>query len=434
VVQSNLMMGNIVKNPYRLLLTVFLISLILRVISAVYYLNFDEHYFIITINNTPPNITTDNVLIANEDFLYLVNYTSSDDGVRLWVDGQALVDNWTDHANTEDKGTIDLAAGNTYSFVMEYYESGGGAVAQLRWSSPHTPKQIIPQAALSLPVKASGPNPSNRAVGVSRTAILSWGAGQGATSHELYFGADPNAVKDADTSSPEYKGSRNLGAENYDPGNLEWGATYYWRVDENQDDGTTLKGNLWSFTAADFILIDDFESYNDLDPADPLSNRIYDVWLDGYEDPTNGSLVGYAVPPFAEQTIVHGGGQSMPLAYDNTTAGKSEATLTLTSNRNWTQEDVGVLSLWFQGDPANAAEPMYIVLNGSAVVTNDNANATQIDTWTEWRIDLQLFADQGVNLTNVNTITIGFGNRANPVAGVAGMMFFDDIRLYRPAQ
>jgi hypothetical protein len=359
-------------------------------------------------------------------------YTNSDDGVRLWVDGQPLVDNWTDHANTEDKGTIDLVAGSTYSFVMEYYENGGGAVAQLRWSSPHTPKQIIPQAALSLPLKASSPNPSNRAVGVSRTATLSWGAGQAAASHELYFGTDPNAVEDADTSSPEYKGNRALGAESYDPGNLEWGATYYWRVDENQDDGTTLKGNVWSFTAADFIVIDNFESYNDLEPGDPDSNRIFNAWLDGYDDPTNGSLVGYAVPPFAEQTIVHGGSQSMPLEYDNTTAGKSEATLTLTSNRDWTQEDVGVLSIWFQGDAANAAEPMYVVLNGSAVVTNDNANAAQIDTWTQWRIDLQLFADQGVNLTNVNTITIGFGDRTNPVAGGTGMVFFDDIRLYRP--
>jgi hypothetical protein len=358
-------------------------------------------------------------------------YTNSDDGVRLWVDGQQLVDNWTDHGNTENKGTIDLVAGTTYSLVMEYYENGGGAVAQLRWSSPHTPKQLIPQAALSLPVKASSPNPSNRAVGISRTATLSWGAGQGAASHELYFGTDPNAVRDADTGSPEYKGNRNLGAESFDPGNLEWGATYYWRVDENQDDGTILKGNVWSFTAADFIVIDNFESYNDLEPDDPESNRIFNAWLDGYDDPTNGSLVGYAVPPFVEQAIVHSGGQSMPLEYNNA-AGKSEATLTLTSNRNWTQEDVGVLSIWFQGDATNAAEPMYVVLNGSAVVTNDNANAAQIDTWTQWRIDLSLFADQGVNLTNVNTITIGFGNRTNPVAGGTGMVFFDDIRLYRP--
>jgi hypothetical protein len=56
-----------------------------------------------------------------------------------------------------------------------------------------------------------------------------------------------------------------------------------------------------------------------------------------------------------------------------------------------------------------------------------------INAWTEWTIDLTRFAEQGVNLANVNTIAIGFGNRSNPVAGGAGMVFFDDIRLYRPA-
>jgi len=76
-------------------------------------------------------------------------------------------------------------------------------------------------------------------------------------------------------------------------------------------------------------VVDDFESYNDLDPTDPESNRIFNVWLDGLDNPTNGSLVGYDNPPFTEQTIVHGGNQSMPLYYDNS-VGNSEATLTLT--------------------------------------------------------------------------------------------------------
>jgi hypothetical protein len=77
---------------------------------------------------------------------------------------------------------------------------------------------------------------------------------------------------------------------------------------------------------------------------------------------------------------------------------------------------------------------MYVVLDDSAVVTNENPNATQETAWTELSIDLQIFADQGVNLSNVNTITIGFGNRNNPVAGGSGMVLFDDIRLYPPAQ
>jgi hypothetical protein len=60
----------------------------------------------------------------------------------------------------------------------------------------------------------------------------------------------------------------------------------------------------------DHIIVDDFESYNDLDPTDPASNRIFNVWIDGYEQPTNGALVGYDVPPFAEQSILYGGKQA----------------------------------------------------------------------------------------------------------------------------
>ena len=357
-------------------------------------------------------------------------YTNSADGVRLWVDGKQLVNNWTAHENTENSGNIDLVAGRTYSIVMEYYESTGGAVAELRWSSLRTPKQIVPQAALSLPVKASQANPSNGAIDVRQTQILSWSAGEAATSHDVYFGTDAEAVKNADTSSPEYKGSRDIGSESYDPGKLEWDITYYWRIDEVEDGGTIQKGNLWSFTTANFLIVDDFESYNDLNEDEPGSNRIYLAWVDGFDNPAiNGSVVGYPNPPFAEQTIVHGGSQSMPFSYDNG-VGKSEATLTLTETRDWTENGVSTLVIWYVGDAANAVETMYVVLNGTAGVDNDNPNAVLADEWAEWTVDLQTF---GINLTNVNTITLGFGNMSNPVAGGAGMVFFDDIRLYAPA-
>ncbi len=125
----------------------------------------------------------------------------------------------------------------------------------------------------------------------------------------------------------------------------------------------------------------------------------------------------------------------MPVFYDNNQQGKlrySEVEKTLSSQRDWTVESVGVLSLWFHGVASNAAEPLYVALNVNAVVTHDNPNAAQIETWTEWSIDLQAFADQGVNLSNVNTIAIGLGNKKNPVAGGSGVMYIDDIRLYPP--
>ena len=269
----------------------------------------------------------------------------------------------------------------------------------------------------------SNPSPAKGAVDVSQTPVLTWTPGFGAT-YDIYFGTDASAL--------EQKASGSLGQESYEPGQLEWNTTYYWQVNEtnstNADSPWT--GPLWSFTTANFLIIDDMESYNDLDPADPASNRIFNAWIDGFGDPTNGSLVGYDTAPFAEQTIVHGGNQSMPMFYDNSAAAKSEATLTLTSNRDWTVKGVDTLTIWYRGVSSNVAEQMYVVLNGSARVDCDIPDAATITRWTDWNIDLQAFADQGVNLTNVNSITLGLSS----VTGGTGTIYFDDIRLYPPAE
>ncbi|MHC4328665.1 MAG: hypothetical protein ACYSWW_11160 [Planctomycetota bacterium] len=286
--------------------------------------------------------------------------------------------------------------------------------------------------AFTTPGAVGNPQPANGAVDVQMTSTLSWTPADNAASHELYFGTDVEAVKNATTASPEYIGPRALGAESYEPGGLAWDSSYAWRVDEVYPDGT-VKGLVWSFSTADFIVVDDFESYNDIDPPDPNSNRIFDKWIDGFGTTTNGALVGNDLPPYAEQTVVHGGAQSMIYRYDNNLK-TSEATLTLVYPRDWTEEGVGNLSLWIRGDFANAAERMYVALNGNAIVYNDDPAVAQTSIWTEWVIPLQAFADQSVDLTNVNTISIGLGDKNNIVAGGSGVIYVDDIRLYRPAQ
>ena len=75
-------------------------------------------------------------------------YTRTDDGVRLWVDGQLVVDAWVDQAPTEWNGSIALRSGQKYPVTMEYYENSGGAVAQLSWSSASTAKTTVPQSQL----------------------------------------------------------------------------------------------------------------------------------------------------------------------------------------------------------------------------------------------------------------------------------------------
>jgi hypothetical protein len=93
-------------------------------------------------------VTPDNVS-GNYTF-----YTVSDDGVRLWVDGQLLVDNWTNHGPTENSRAINLQGGRVYSIKLEYYEAGGTALIQMLWQPPGGSKEIIPSSKL---VPASEP-------------------------------------------------------------------------------------------------------------------------------------------------------------------------------------------------------------------------------------------------------------------------------------
>ena len=75
-------------------------------------------------------------------------YTTTDDGVRLWVAGGLIIDRWIDQGPTEWSGTISLEANREYTLVLEYYENGGGAVAELRWQPPGQAKALIPTGNL----------------------------------------------------------------------------------------------------------------------------------------------------------------------------------------------------------------------------------------------------------------------------------------------
>jgi len=483
------------------------------------------------------------------------------------------------------------------------------------------------------PVQARSPIPKDGAIlGIAEATSLRWTAGVTAIGHDLYFGDNSEDVSAADISDKTgiYWGRQ--GATGYIfPEALEWGVTYYWRIDEIEADDTMHTGPVWSFTVADYLLIDDFEDY------DAYNNQIWYAWKDGlvYGTPENppfyaGNSTGSAVgdettDSYTEETIVHEGEHAMPYFYDNNKQGGfkySEAQMTLSYPRDWTEQGVKVLSLWFRGYPlyvggfveapagtytmtasgvdiwdpsdefhfaykelsgagaiiakvesvantddwakagvmirdtldadsrhamvaitpgngvwfgrretagdisvstkqaeitapqwvklertigglvrayysadgstwtqlditsvmmdipvyiglaltshnadatceavfsnvsfpdtdveplwtdqdvgiiGNEPEPMYVtVANGdgiSATVVHPDPNAALIEEWTQWNIDLKSFSDAGVDLTNVNNISIGFGNKADPQPGGSGKMYFDDIRLYRP--
>jgi hypothetical protein len=297
------------------------------------------------------------------------------------------------------------------------------------------------------PGAAGSLQPANGAVDVQMNSTLNWTPATTAVSHDVYFGTDKDAVRNATTASPEYKGNKAPGAESYDPGKLTWHSVYYWRVDAIYNT-STVKGLVWNFTTADFITVDDFEDY------DIGNNEIWWSWKDGlgyaahdnepaYYGNGTGSAVGDETTfSYTEETIVHGGRQSMPLSYDNNKQGYSkysEVELTLNHLRDWNENGVNTLTLWFIGDRGNAAEPLYVAVSNStgtpAVVVHDDPDAATINTWTEWVIPLQTLADRGIVLTDVDRITIGLGVKGNmTIPGGSGKMYFDDIRLYRQAE
>ena len=286
------------------------------------------------------------------------------------------------------------------------------------------------------PDLAWNPSPANRSTpDIKQATPLGWSPGDRAAQHHVYFGTDKDAVDNADASDTSgiYRGRQNPASYVPTEG-VEWGGgPYYWRVDEFNTDGTIAKGRIWSFTVADFLLVDDFEAYTDNDAE---GEAIWQHWLDGYGVATNGSQSSYPLPPYAEKTIVQGGRQSLPLQYDNTAgAVNSEVELKLTSPRDWTEQGITELSLWFRGDPGNATEPLYVAISNAtgapAVVPRSDPGAANIDTWTEWVIPLQAFADKGINLANVDKIAIGLGTTGGAAAGGSGVMYIDSIGLFR---
>ncbi len=302
----------------------------------------------------------------------------------------------------------------TYNTTIDL---GGGAARYVRLVV-HSGWGIMGQYGLSevrftyLPVLAREPQPAPGAVEVSIDSVLDWRGGREAASHEVFLGTDPEVLALAAA----------VDQSQYAPGVLDLGTTYYWRIDEVNESASpsVWAGDTWSFSTHDYLVVDDFESYtDDIDGG----GTIFQTWIDGYDDDTNGSQVGYISAPFAEQTIVHGGKQSMPLYFDNTSASTSVADLEL-DGQDWTRAGIQTLALYFRGDSANTGGQFYAEINGKKVLYSGAADVLTKAVWKQWNIDL---ASLGVNLQNVTGLSVGVDG------GGSGLVYVDDILLYRSA-
>ena len=336
-------------------------------------------------------------------------------------------------------GTNYTALGTTHEFARAPGKTGyayntlvdfGGATAKyVRLTINSNWGGILKQYGLSevrffsVPVAAREPSPASGATNVDVDATLNWRPGREAARHNVYLSTEKQAVMDG--TSPV----TTLTAAGYSPGPLDVDRAYYWRVDEVNDTQTpsTWSSDIWSFTTVDSIVVDGFEFYNDLNPDQPGSNRIFDKWADGYGTTTNGATVGHDVPPYAEQDIVYSGFQSMPYSYNNKFK-FSEAQLPLSPAQDWTKHGVTSLVLYFYGDSANVAEQMYVKVNDFKVLYGGAALDITKAEWTQWSISL---ASLGVSLQNIMKIAIGFGDGTTTRAGGSGVVYFDNIALYR---
>jgi hypothetical protein len=297
--------------------------------------------------------------------------------VEYSTDGSA----WTQLAGVPEFAQAPGAAGYASNITVDF---GGAAAKFVRliinssWSGK-PPTGLSEVRFYYVPVRAREPKPTAGQTHVNpNDVVLIWRSGREAASHKLYLSTDKQAVVDG--TAPVVTPSE----ASYAPSSLELGATYYWKVVEVNHAASppTWEGDIWSFSTTEYLAIDDFESYTNDSP-----NRIFQTWVDGYgysEDeffPTGhpgngtGAAVGHDIwttggshygKTIAETVIVHGGKQSMPLYYDNSSVASSEAERTWKTAENWTTNGASTLTLYFRGTPIGLLErsPGNILMNG----------------------------------------------------------------------
>ena len=254
---------------------------------------------------------------------------------------------------------------------------------------------------LYIPTWARELEPADASDNLDPIVSLSWRAGREAAEHQVYLGTDANNLSLAgSTTEPSLDVYVNLSS------------TYYWQVVEVNavEDPNAWSSEVISFSTADFVLIDDMESYRD-----SVDFWIWQYWDDGVGDPPgNGSIVGHGDLP--ETEIVFEGSQSMPMRYN----GPSEATYS-PAWTDWTAGSVQSLRFTFSGQSNDTGSGMYVQLNDAQPVYYMDDGDLRSSQWTQWDVPLSSFSD--VDLTDVTSLTIG-------VTSGQGMLYIDAVGLY----
>jgi len=358
-------------------------------------------------------------------------WVSGDDNCELWLSTDedpanaqmiASVETWTAHLEWNKEATQmsqvrTLVAGQRYYIEALMNDGTSGDSLAVAWQGPGIDLDVIGGDYVGptslFPTRAYAPFPADGAADMAQDLVLTWNAGHTALQHDVFLGDDEEAVINADTAAGAiYKGRQST--TTFATGPLEWGRTYYWRIDEinTGDPDSPWKGKVWSFATADYIPIDNFETY-----TNQVGNRVFQTWVDGlgFSDPPpghpgndTGAICGHDIwtadSPYFEGQIMevgnpHGGLQAMPVYFDNAASPyKSEVERTWPIARDLTVGGVTDLSLWFHGYPAAFID------NGGASFTMSASGTDIWGTADEFRFAYKSLNGDGSILAKVESI------------------------------
>ncbi|MEN6575567.1 MAG: LamG-like jellyroll fold domain-containing protein [Phycisphaerales bacterium] len=326
---------------------------------------------------------------ANSQIETFMSFGAKDVTVEYSTDGET----W---AQLPDVPEFAQGTGMTTYTAGTIVDFGGVAAKHVKltinanWGNPMS-ASLSEVRFFYVPVQAREPEPADGATSVNVATDLTWRSGREAQSHEVYIGVDADAVASGTVPTATQT------ERSYTPPSLEFGTTYYWRVDEAGETGT-YEGSLWSFTTQEYAVIEDFEAYDDDIDA---GTTIWQTWIDGVTNGT-GSYVGYndaAGGTFGERTIVYSGSQSMPLQYDNTKSPYySETEREYATAQNWTDNGADTLVLYLRGSASGFTET-----SGGQIIMN--AIGTDIwDTADHFRYVYKNLGGNGSIVARVDTL------------------------------
>jgi hypothetical protein len=269
------------------------------------------------------------------------------------------------------------------------------------------------------------PNPVSGAIGVSPYAKLTWSAANRPAGHVIYFSPVAAQVRDA-AAGVQYPVPPE-DANSFQPPALGLGRTYYWRVEEiggrgsgfgDQSSGTLTPGNIWSFTVAGHLVIEDFEAY------DLKGHFLYETWQPRV-------WAGVSI----EQGIVASCRQSMSFHYHYDSTWSSEVARTFERPQDWAHAEAQVLQILLRGTAGNGTRggQMYVTLGDGqveqTVAYTGDLNILADPHWSAWRIALANF--DKIDLAHVTGIAMGLrAATANPQDRGLGTIYVDDITLH----